>query len=133
MNRNLRLSVVAALMAVSFCGSLWAHHGNAAYADTTIQFKNATVTKFLWQNPHSILMFDVRDDKGAALHWAAEIGSPSALTLHGWNKNSVQPGDMVDVYMFAAKNGIPVGRLSRIVFPDGKMLHDSQNRDPNEK
>jgi hypothetical protein len=33
------------------------------------------------------------------------------------------------VILFQARNGNPVGRLARIVFPDGKMLHDSQDRD----
>ena len=110
----------------SLCGSALAHHGSAAYATSVVVMKNATVTKFTWNNPHCIVMFDVKDDKGNVAHWAAEIGSPPAVSLLGWTRNSLQPGDMVTVYIWPAKSGRPVGRLNRIVFPDGKELRDSQ-------
>jgi uncharacterized protein DUF6152 len=107
-------------------GSLFAHHGSAAYASAVVAMKDATVTRFTWNNPHCIVMFDTKDDKGNVVHWAAEIGSPAAVTVLGWNKNSLQPGDVVTVYLWPAKSGRPVGRLNRVVFPDGKMLRDSQ-------
>jgi hypothetical protein len=88
--------------------------------------KDATITKFTWNNPHCIVMFDVKDDQGNIAHWAAEIGSPPAVSLLGWNRNSLQPGDVVTVYIWPAKSGRPVGRLNKVVFPDGKTLRDTQ-------
>src|SRR5437773_569823 len=41
-----------------------AHHGNAAYADTITEFKQATVTKVLWSNPHALIDFDAKNAKG---------------------------------------------------------------------
>ena len=111
---------------LSVCGSLFAHHGSAAYSDKIVTLKDATVTKFLWANPHSVVMFDVKDDTGNIVHWAAESGSPSALSLIGWSKNSLQIGDVVTVYTFQSKAGTPVGRLNRIVLADGTTLRDSQ-------
>jgi hypothetical protein len=111
------------------CGTAFAHHGNVAYQDKPIDVKKGTVTKFIWTNPHSFIMFDATNDKGTVDHWAVEAGSPSALTPRGWTKNSVKPGDTIDVTVFQARNGNTVGRLAKIVFPDGKMLHDSQDRD----
>jgi hypothetical protein len=105
---------------------LLAHHGAAAYADKIVVLKDATVTKFVWANPHTILQFDAKDDKGEAVHWAGEAGSPSAIGLLGWNRNSVQPGDVITVYIYPAKSGNPVGRLNKVVFADGKTLRDSQ-------
>ena len=72
--------MVGFLMGV--CQPVLAHHGSAAYSDRVIVLKEATVTKFQWGNPHSIVMFDVKDDKGNVTHWAAEAGSPSALSAH---------------------------------------------------
>jgi len=103
-----------------------AHHGAAAYADKIVVLKDATVTKFVWANPHTILQFDAKDDKGDMIHWAGEAGSPSAIGLLGWNRNSVQPGDIITVYIYPAKSGNPVGRLNKVVFADGKTLRDSQ-------
>jgi hypothetical protein len=98
-----------------------------------VVLKDATITKFIWANPHSIAMFDVKDDKGNVSHWAAEAGSPSALTLIGWTKNSLKPGDVVTVYTFQSKNGNPVGRLNKIVLTDGTTLKDSQLGDADSK
>jgi hypothetical protein len=118
------LALLGGLLTV--CGPIFAHHGSAAYASSVVMMKDVTVTRFTWNNPHCIVMFDVKDDKGNVTHWAAEIGSPPAVSLIGWNKNSLQPGDTVTVYLWPAKSGRPVGRLNRVVFPDGKTLRDSQ-------
>jgi Family of unknown function (DUF6152) len=118
------VALVAA--AVTVCGPLLAHHGAAAYADKIVVLKDATVAKFVWANPHNIVMFDVKDDNGNITHWAGEAGSPSATGLLGWTRNSFQPGDVITVYIYPAKSGNPVGRLNKVVFADGKILRDSQ-------
>ena len=112
--------------ALLFCSSALAHHGAAAYADKIVVLKDATVTKFVWANPHNIVLFDAKDDKGNVTHWAGEMGSPSATTLLGWNRNSLQPGDVITVYIFPAKSGNPVGRLNKVTLADGTTLRDSQ-------
>ena len=103
-----------------------AHHGSNAY-DTTkvVVFKGATVTKYLWANPHVIISFDVKDDKGNVQHWNAEAGTPTTVALAGWTKTSVQAGDTISVYLFQSKTGNPVGRLNKIVLADGTELRDS--------
>jgi hypothetical protein len=125
--KSKRLKSLALLVGVfSACGPLFGHHGAASYSDKVVVLKDALVTKFVWANPHSILQFDVKDDKGEVTHWAGEAGSPSAVGLLGWNRNSFQPGDVITVYIFPAKSGNPVGRLNKIVLADGKILRDSQ-------
>jgi hypothetical protein len=116
--------LLVGLLAV--CGATFAHHGSAVYeTNKVVILKDATVTKFIWANPHTIAMFDAKDDKGNVAHWAAEAGSPSALSLIGWTKNSIKPGDVITVYVFQSKTGNPVGRLNKIVFADGTSLKDS--------
>jgi hypothetical protein len=111
---------------LTVCGAVFAHHGAASYENNIVVFKEATVTKFVWANPHTFVMFDVKDDKGNVAHWAGEAGSPSAVSLLGWTRNSLQPGDVITVYIFPAKSGSPVGRLNKVVLADGKTLRDSQ-------
>ena len=119
-------SVVLVFALLAICVPTFAHHGSAVY-DTSkpVVLNNAVVTRFVWANPHSITLFDVKDDKGTVTHWSAEAGSPSALGLIGWTKNSIKPGDVITVYIFQSKTGNPVGRLNRIVLPDGTSLKDS--------
>ena len=125
--KALRLKFFVLLVGVlAVCSALLAHHGAAAYMDKIVVLKDATVTKFVWANPHTILMFDVKDDKGNVSHWAGEAGSPSAVGLLGWTKNSFQPGDAITVYIYPAKSGNTVGRLNKVVLADGKILKDSQ-------
>jgi hypothetical protein len=108
------------------CVPMFAHHGSNAY-DTSkvVVFKGVTVTRYLWANPHTIISFDVKDDKGTVQHWNAEAGTPTTIALAGWTKTSVQPGDVISVYLFQSKTGNPVGRLNKIVLADGTELRDS--------
>jgi len=117
------LSLLAGVLAVS--SPVLAHHGNAAYEPTVTVLKNATVTKLAWANPHTIVQFDVADERGEVAHWSAELGSPSALGLIGWNKTSLQPGDVITVYIHQAKTKNPVGRIEHLVLADGSQLRDS--------
>ena len=99
-----------------------AHHGGAAMSDEAVEFKNVTVTKFTWANPHCLVYFDVKDATGNVVNWAAETSAPQALRLTGWEKTSLQPGDIITVYARTAKSGAPAGRLTKIVLADGTEL-----------
>lgn len=118
------LILVPGLLATS--NVLFAHHGESAYnMDHPVEVKECTVTKLMWTNPHTFVMCDSKDEKGGAIHWAAEGGSPNALTLRGWTQNTVQAGDVITLYLFQSKTGAPVGRIQKIVLADGKEFRDS--------
>jgi hypothetical protein len=103
-----------------------AHHGNAAYDNKITEFKNATITKVNWANPHALIDFDAKDAKGNPVHVVVETAAPQALRLIGWTKTSLSPGDVVTVRMYVAKTGNPVGRLNKFILADGSELHDTQ-------
>jgi hypothetical protein len=103
----------------------FAHHSAAAYAREITEFKQATVTKFAWANPHSLIYFDVKDADGNVVHMVAETAAPQALRLIGWAKTSLMPGDVITVRMYVARNGEPVGRLNKLILADGSELHDT--------
>jgi hypothetical protein len=126
MKSKLLVTFVLSVVLLGVSGPLLAHHGNVAYENKLSEFKQATVTKFAWANPHSLIEFDVKDAKGTVIHWTAETASPEALKLIGWNKSSLTPGDVIDVFMYTAKTGLPAGRLNKIVLADGSTLHDTQ-------
>jgi Family of unknown function (DUF6152) len=126
MKGKLLLTLLLGIGVLTVCGPALAHHGNAAYADKRVEFKQATVTKFAWANPHSLIFFDVKDAKGNVAHWVVETASPEALKLIGWSKESLAPGDVITVDLYPAKNGNPAGRLQKIVLADGTELHDTQ-------
>jgi hypothetical protein len=57
-----------------------AHHGNAAYNEAKLVTVRATVTEWIWANPHCFLKFDVKDDSGNVVHWTAETSNPPDMT-----------------------------------------------------
>ncbi len=117
----LSLTLLAAMSAPAS-----AHHGNAAYADEITEFKQATVTKFAWANPHTLINFDAKNAKGEVVHMVVETAAPQALRLIGWDKASIAEGDVITVRMYVARNGNPAGRLQKIVLADGSELRDTQ-------
>jgi hypothetical protein len=116
------VALLAALALLFVSGSAFAHHGNSAYDLKTVTVK-ATVTAWVWSNPHSILKFDATDDKGNVLHWLGEWDAPSTLVNFGITAKSIKAGDQVAVTMEGiAKSGLPVGRVRKVVLPDGEVL-----------
>jgi hypothetical protein len=115
-----------ALLFVSI--ATFAHHGNAAYDVKTMTVKG-TVTAWVWINPHSLLKFDAKDDKGNVVHWIGEWDAPSTLVNFGITAKSMKPGDEVTVTMEGiAKSGQPVGRVRKVVLPDGQELSMGNER-----
>ncbi len=125
-------SISSALLGVLLSTNIAAsaHHGSATYkTDQAITLQQATVTKFVWANPHTMLLFDVKDAKGEIAHWAGEAGSPSAVRLQGWTKKSFQPGDVITVQLYPSKFERNVGRIETIVLASGATLKDSPRSD----
>jgi hypothetical protein len=100
-----------------------AHHGTANVYDNSkaVELKG-TITKFEWTNPHNQIYFDVKDEKGNVVHWVAATEPPQVMLERGWTRRSLKEGDQVTMFVFAAKNGAPVGNVQRIVLADGKEL-----------
>ncbi len=63
-----------------------------------------TVTDFKFINPHSLVLFDVKDDKGEVEHWQGEITAPNKLARAGWTKHSLNAGDKVTITGVVGKN-----------------------------
>jgi hypothetical protein len=116
------IGLIAGLLALST--PLSAHHGDAAYAATPKEMKGCIVTEFDWMNPHSLIKFDYKNEKGELQHWTMEIGSPPSMTLLGWNRTTLQAGDVITAYVYQAKTGVPVGRTNKVILADGTVLAD---------
>jgi hypothetical protein len=120
-----RLFEASMLVVVLLGGSTpsFAHHGNASYENKEVTIKGK-VTQWLWTNPHSFLMLDVTDENGKVVHWVCENQAPSTLVNFGFTAKTFKAGDEVTVVMAAvAKNGTPVGRIRRIILPDGYVMN----------
>ena len=106
---------------------LFAHHGAAAYdMSKPVVLKDATVTEFLWINPHPLIKADFKDQEGNVQHWTMEMGSTMSAGLIGWTRTTLKHGDVVTLYVWQAKTRKPVGRFNKVVFADGSTMRDTQ-------
>jgi len=102
---------------------LFAHHGGASLYDMSKEITvEATVTEFVWTNPHVEIGLDAKEGKGNVKHWILEASSPPVMVNRGWNRKSLQPGDMIKVTFNPAQKGTSVGRFVKLIKADGKEL-----------
>lgn len=99
-----------------------AHHGNAAFENSKLISVKATVTGWIWANPHCIMRFDVKDENNNLIHWTVELNNPPEMVRNGWSKQSLKIGDEVTIYMVQAKNGNPIGRVQKVILANGQVL-----------
>lgn len=83
----------------------FAHHGQAGYNNKQPVTVSGTVTDFSFLNPHCIVSFDVKDDKGELQKWQGELTSPNHLIRAGWSARSLKAGDAVTITGWRAKSG----------------------------
>ena len=117
--KRMLLALVVLLMAVPS----FAHHGGTSLYDVSKQITvDATVTEFVWTNPHVEIGLDAKDDKGNVAHWLLEASSPPVMVSRGWTRKILQPGDVVKVTFNPAQRGGGVGRLIKLTKANGEEL-----------
>jgi Family of unknown function (DUF6152) len=110
-----------------------AHHGTfVSYdSDHPVTMK-ATVTEYRFTNPHMQLYFDVTDEKGNVTHWSAEGPDPAVWVQAGWGRKRTQaalaPGTEITITVAPARNGKPVGTISRILLASGDQVGPAGGR-----
>ncbi len=120
--RSSVLRVVAGVAAASlFSASALAHHGAASLYDmskeTTLK---ATVTEYVWTNPH--VEVGISTSGGPATELLLELGSPPNIRNRGWTSRTVKAGDVVTVTFHPGLRGAKIGVVLKLVTPDGKEL-----------
>jgi hypothetical protein len=124
------IAAVAAV-AVVCLARLGAHHSFAAEYDASkLLILYGTVVKLNWTNPHASLQLIVQNADGKNTNWHLEMGSPNSLMRQGWMRDTVEPGDIVTVEAYAAKDYPTGGKTHRVKVPDGRWLFaDSSGSD----
>ena len=119
--RTSRWGLVAASV-ITIALPLFAHHGNAAYDTTKTVTVQATITEFEFINPHVMVFFEAKNDKGEIEKWQGELTSPNHLMRTGWTKGTLKSGDQVTFSGLRAKSGATTLWITRIVAADGHEI-----------
>jgi hypothetical protein len=116
---------VAAILAFVLitAASVSAHHSLAAEYDiqraVTLTGK---VTKVAWMNPHIYVYFDVKDEAGKFINYAAQGGAPNVLYRMGWHTDTLKPGDVITVVGYKARDGWNRLNARDVTLSDGRRI-----------
>jgi hypothetical protein len=100
-----------------------AHHAFAAEFDAKKSVTlTGTVASIKWTNPHAHISVEVKDPNGNVASWDFEMGSPNALMIRGWSRNSLKPGDAITVNGYLAKDGSHLANARSITLSDGRNV-----------
>ena len=124
MNKFSARLFVIALVLLAIGIPLFAHHGTAGVYDYTVRITTkATVTQYIWANPHVQIYFALKNDKGEEQTFGVETVSPGNALANGWTKNTFKYGDQLLVSFVPAKNDRTFGTCTQFVFvATGKRL-----------
>ena len=103
-----------------------AHHGGGVeyFMNQTLGPISGTVTRFNFGFPHPQVFFDVTDENGEVVQWAAVMRlSPVALRQRGWTQNSLKPGITISVTYSPHRTAPTVGFARRIEV-NGELLDE---------
>ena len=122
MRRSVLSVLAGAVGALLVSNSALAHHGAEAIYEKKEMTLKATITEFVWTNPHIEIGIDTVGSNDTVDHWLVEAGSPANNVNRGWTKKSIKPGDAVTITFRPGLRGVKIGRLLNIVTADGKEL-----------
>ena len=122
-----KLAALSSVMTAGFLMiaiPLFAHHGTAGVYDNTVRITTkATVTQYIWANPHVQVYFSLKNDKGEEQTWGIETVSPGNALANGWTKNTFKFGDQILVSLVPAKGDRTFGTCDQIVIvADGRRF-----------
>jgi DNA/RNA endonuclease YhcR with UshA esterase domain len=120
--------VKSSLCVLALCGillgssPLLAHHSFAAEYDRNRVVKvTGTVTKFDLSNPHSWIYIEAKDENGVVANWAFESGSAGVLYKRGFRKDTLQPGMVITITGYGAKDNSNTADAQQLTMPDGTV------------
>jgi hypothetical protein len=121
--RGVRLIFLLSVVAFAIASlPVFAHHGTAAF-DTTKSVKiKGTVTDFQFTNPHVLLFFECKNEKGETEQWQGELTAPNKLIRAGWSKHTLKTGDSVTVGGYAAMSGAHTIWIRELIGPGGEAF-----------
>jgi Family of unknown function (DUF6152) len=109
---------------------LLAHHSFMAEFDEKQPVNvEGVVTDVKWQNPHTFFTVEAKDGKGKKASWILETGSPNALILRGWTRETMKLGDHVSVRGYRAKAGSNLVAARSVTLADGRTIFGGQTDD----
>jgi hypothetical protein len=101
----------------------WSHHSFTAEfdADRPVALRGP-ITKLEWVNPHAWIHLEHTNEAGEKEQWMVEGGTPNTLLRRGLTRKSLQPGSVIVVRGFQAKDRSNRANGRDVTFEDGRKI-----------
>jgi hypothetical protein len=130
----MRSTVVAtlALAALIGAGAASAHHSRAQFQLEETVVMKAKITRVRWSNPHVFFAGNVVNDEGRSEEWIFEGHSIAGLSRLGWTRDTLRPGDEVQVVVNRSRDRSKLfALLDSVILADGRKLYSVGVPPPN--
>jgi hypothetical protein len=119
-------SLLAVATGAALCGTIAeAHHSFSMFDRDTEVVKSGTVVRWAFNNPHSWLYVNIKNDDGSETLWSLEGSSPTSLIPRGITGATFEPGDAVQFMLCPLRDGRPGGAIGWAKLADGKFVDPS--------
>lgn len=125
MTRPFNLASVALTAALVMATVAHAHHSFSMFDRETEMVKTGEVVRWAFNNPHSWLYMNVRNDDGTETLWSFEASAPPSLIGRGITGSTFEPGDTLMVMYCPLVDGRPGGAMGWVMFEDGSFINPS--------
>ncbi len=102
------------------------HHSANMFDPQKETVLHGSIKEFQWSNPHTWIQLNVADESGKVLEWSIEGSSPNQLGRQGLKRNTLKPGDELEITVHPLRDGQPGGSFVRAVMTDGRKLGGGQ-------
>ena len=117
------ISILVVVFLAGAVASVSAHHSfGAQYDSDKPVLLQGIVTRVDWTNPHARFYIDVEDATGEITNWNMELSSPNILKRNGWNRDSLEVGDVVAVQGSMARDGSKMASALVVALADGRRI-----------
>lgn len=127
---GLPAAAVGALLTV---GAAEAHHSFAMFNRDIERVQTGTVVRWAFNNPHSWLYVNVKDDDGGETLWSFEGSAPPSLLARGITGKTFEPGDTVTFMYCPLRDGRPGGAIGWARLEDGTYVNPADGGCPGDE
>ena len=124
MKRSLTTRLVAAPLLLVAAATA-AHHSFTEFDRETELVTTGTVVRWEFNNPHSWLRVNIRNDDGSDTLWSFEGSGPTSLIQRGILGSTFEPGDTVTLMYCPMRDGRNGGHMGWALLEDGRYVNPS--------
>jgi len=117
---NLPVALAAVLLTMA---AAEAHHSFAMFDRDTQIVKTGTVQRWAFNNPHSWLYMNIKNEDGTETLWSFEGSAPTGLIQRGITGDTLKPGATVTFMFCPLKDGRPGGAIGWAKLEDGQYIN----------